>query len=169
MPVENPYVRVWHLIEAARGSVDPDRRRTLISEAFDVVKEARPPQAAEKESRKPVYGLKLESEGNPPLSLSLEVWSRADAFWAAEVIAIASSEEYDEFGLWEGATYLYGGATRCCWSEATPSDIALATQRLILEHEELLLNSRSAPATSRKLLEDTARLRELLSERRLHH
>src|SRR6516164_5884368 len=101
MPVENPYVRVWHLIEAARGSVDPDRRRTLISEAFDVVKEARPPQAAEKESRKPVYGLKLESEGNPPLSLSLEVWSRADAFWAAEVIAIASSEEYDEFGLWE--------------------------------------------------------------------
>jgi len=145
----------------------------LIGEAFEVVNEARRnkedhPQAAEQKTRKPVYNLKLESEGSPPLSLSLDVWSRADAFWAADVI-VACSEEYGEFGLWEGATYLYGGTTRCGWSEGTALDIARATQRLVLEHEELLLHSRSALATSRKLLEDTARLHGLLSERGLHH
>jgi len=122
-----------------------------------------------KKSREPVYDLKLESEGSPALSLSVEAWSRADAFWAAEVISVACSEEYDEFGLWEGDTYLYGGTTRCCWCEATPWDIALATQLLVLEHQELLLRSRSALSRSGRLLEDTARLRGLLSERGFHH
>jgi hypothetical protein len=159
MPAGNPYVRVRHLIEAARGSVDPDRRRTLISEAFEVVIEAGrskegPPQAAEQKGRKRVYYLKLESEGSPPLSLSLEVWSRADAFWAADVIAVACSDEYDEFGLWEGATYLYGGTTRCCRSESerTALDIPVAIQRLVLEREELLLHSRRALGRNRSLL-----------------
>jgi len=162
MPAGDPYVKVRHLIEAARGSVNPDGRRMLISEAFELVNEARwskegHPQAAEQKSREPVYNLKLESEGNPPLSLSLDAWSGADALWAVDIIAVACSDESDEFGLWEGATYLHGGTTRCCWCEATSLDIALATQRLVLEHEELLLHSRSALATSRKLLEDTAR------------
>jgi len=85
MPVENPYVRVWNLIEAARGSVDPDRRRMLISEAFEVVAEARRskegrPEGAKSKSPKPVYDLKLDRKGNPTLSLSLEAWSRGDAF-----------------------------------------------------------------------------------------
>jgi len=80
MPAGDPYVRVRHLIEAARGSVNPDRRRMLISEAFELGKEALwskegHPQAAEQKSREPVYNLKLESEGNPPLSLSLDAWS----------------------------------------------------------------------------------------------
>ena len=81
MPLGDPYVRVWHLIEAARGPVDPDRRRMLINEALEVVHEVSPskegpPQATKQKSREPVYNLKLESEGNPPLSFSLEEQGR---------------------------------------------------------------------------------------------
>jgi hypothetical protein len=131
----------------------------LISETFEVVNEAGRskeghPQAAEQKSRKPVYNLKLESEDSPPLSLSLEAWSKADAVWAPDVIAVACSDEYDEFGLWEGTTYLYGGTTGCCRSESerTALDIPVAIQRLVLEREELLLHSRRALGRNRKLL-----------------
>ena len=159
------YERICSLIGAARLSVGVERRQSCIAEAIDLIKQAR--SLGEKEE--------AASEG-PPEAMPFRVWlgrsdgatvsielpidNRGDAFWAAEALAAACMDEFEQYGLWQGANCLYSAQTRHSrFSVETASEVNALSQQSVLEAEELLCRSLVAIGHSRRLLDITARMR----------
>ena len=162
---------MWRLIEAARATVNPDRRRLLISEAFELMKEAkRLRNSTATADRSPgTYRLWFSQQDGGTLWADLAVTSLADALWAADALSAACADAYDEFELWQGTRYLLGGETRLsCFSLSTGVEVALASQRSVLDTEDTLLQSHRALARSGKLLAATERLRQQLASSAPH-
>lgn len=154
------------LMECANAVPDRDRRRLLLREAFELVQRAaalREAQAGQRPARIG-YQLRLRNGHGASLWIDLHVEGRIDAIWAAYALAIACSEEYDEFDLWCGADRIVGASIP--WSlPDTVGGIAEATEREVLEREELLQQSHARLAHSRKLLHEIAFLRGRLARR----
>jgi hypothetical protein len=161
----------WRLIEAARFADGAGRRRLLIDEAFDLIKRAkelRELDAAEAESLAPAlegYKLWFTRGDGATLWIDLNISSRADALWAADALAAACAEQYEEFELWQGPVYLFGASTRYSqFSLQTAVEVSRQSQQSVLETEEALLESHNSLARSRKLLAATAQLRQQLAD-----
>src|SRR5262249_29385837 len=112
------------------------------------------------------YRLCLRDRAGDTLSIDLNVAERADAIWAAYALAIACSEEYDEFDLLYGA-YRLASSHMSRAVPKTGEQIKEATQRVVVEREELLQQTHARLARSRKLLAETASLLGRLTPREL--
>lgn len=156
----------WRLLECAKAAIDKERRRVLMQEAFELVRRAgliREPASWQTQHRPPSagYQLRLSNGLGATLWIDLRAQGRIDAIWAAYALAIACSDEYDEFDLWCGVDRVAGASMP--WSLPKSVDqIAEATQREVLEREELLQQSHPRLAHSRKLAEEAALLRSRL-------
>lgn len=163
----------WRLIEAARFAESARRRQLLIDEAFELIKRAkelREREPAETESPTPAhqgYRLWFSREDGATLWIDLRIPNRADALWAADALAAACAEQYEEFELWQGPVYLFGAPTRYSYfSLQTAIGVTRESQQSVLDTEEALLESHQSLARSRKLLAVTAQLRERLADPR---
>jgi hypothetical protein len=152
---------IWRLIEAARGTVNAQRRRVLISEAFELMQDARDGRDHDgPEAYRLWFG---RADGNT-LWIEFDVGDPADAFWAADALAAVVSNQYEEYELWRSGRFLFGGLTRDCrFSLDTGIQVTLASQRSVLETEDALLRSHRALARSNRLLAATESLRRKLS------
>ena len=158
------------LMECANAALDKGRRRLLLRQAFELVQRAvlvreaetwqagQPPALAD-------YRLRLGDGDGASLWIDLHIEGRVDAIWAAYALAIACSEEYDEFDLWCGNDRIAGASIPWTLPE-TAGQIAEATERLVLERQDLLQQSHARLAHSSKLLHEIALLRSRLAR---HH
>jgi hypothetical protein len=167
MSIDELHNKAWRLISAAKVASRPERRRMLMSEAFDLIREAKAiavlAQSENKAAPRHPYRVWFSRPDGATLWVELEIESRADALWAADALAAACSEEYQEFGLWHGPTCLFTADTRYShFSPQSAVEVTLASQRAVLEAEELLQSSNTVLARSRKLLEATADMRKSL-------
>src|SRR5690242_4912863 len=82
------------------------------------------------------YRLSLHGKDGGTLWVDLPIGPR-EAFWAAGTLGDACLEEYDNFALWRGRSYLLGARTHDArhLSDGV-SSIALATQQLVADTEE---------------------------------
>ena len=152
----------WRLMECAKAISDRDRRRLLLREAFELVQRAAALRKAQAGQRPALtgYRLRLGDGDGAALWIDLHIEGRIDAIWAAHALAIACSEEYDEFDLWCGVDRIAGASIP--WSlPDTVAEIAEATEREVLERAELLQQSHGRLAHSPKL----ALLRSRLAHR----
>ena len=163
--------KVWRLIAAAKAAINPERRRTLMNEAFDLIKAAKVMAAQEavtgaaSPSEPKLYRVRLFRDDSVTAWIELPVDNRAEAFWAAEALGAACSEEYKEFGLWQGQTCLYINETRYSrFSVESAREVTLASQLSVLELEESMCRSRMAIGRSQKLLEMTAEMRRFVRD-----
>lgn len=165
MSIDELHDKAWRLISAAKIARRPERRRMLMSEAFKLIREARAlakqmPGEAQAVQRHP-YRVWFSRSDGATLWVDLNIESRADALWAADALAAACSEEYQEFGLWHGPTCLFTADTRYShFSAETAAEVTLASQRSVLEAEDILRSTNKSLARSRKLLETTAEMRK---------
>ena len=152
---------IWRLIEMARGTVNPQRRRMLISEAFELMQDARDSRDL---AGPEAYRLWFSRADGNTLWVEFDVGDPADAFWAADALAAVLSNQYEEYELWRRGRLLFGGLTQDCrFSLDTGIEVTLASQRSVLETEDALLRSHRALARSNRLLEATETLRRRLS------
>jgi hypothetical protein len=157
----------WGLIDGAKSAPDRVRRRLLLRHAFELGQRAALAREAEMwESAHPPaladYQLCLGDADGATLWIDLHIEGRVDAIWAAYALAIACSEEYDEFNLWSGKDRIAGASIPWTLPE-TAGQIAEATERLVLERLELLQQSHARLAHSRKLADEIALLRSRLA------
>jgi hypothetical protein len=154
------------LIEAAKTSMNPTRRRLLMDEAFELIRKSKHSRDKEpariRRASQPSQGfhMSLYAGGGTTLELELKVSSKADAFWAAATLAHACSDGYTDYTLREGTAYLDCDKTisgRAC--EQTDSDVTLASLLSVLEIQETLLRTHEALSGSRTLLAATENLR----------
>jgi hypothetical protein len=166
MSIDELHNRAWRLISAAKLASRPERRRMLMSEAFDLIRAAKAMAAQEGENltlRRHPYRVWLSRSDGATLWVDLDIESRADALWAADALAAACAEEYQEFGLWHGPTCLFTADTRYShFSPQSAIEVTLASQQAVLDAEELLQSSNAVLARSRKLLEVMAEMRKSL-------
>ena len=165
----------WRLIEAAKFAADPGRRRMLIQDAFELIKKARalrdrdPGLADGLDDAPEGYRLWFSRFDGATLWIDLRVESRPDALWATDALAAACSEQYEDFELWQGSRYLFGGETRHSrFSLNTGIEVTLASQQSVLETEEALLKSHQGLARSATLLRATQLLRSILTAGSVH-
>src|SRR5215469_5528450 len=165
----------WRLIEAAKFAVEPSRRRMLIQDAFELIKKARalrdrnPGLADGVDDAPEGYRLWFSRFDGATLWIDLRVENRPDALWATDALAAACSEQYEDFELWQGSRYLFGGETRHSrFSMNTGIEVTLASQQSVLETEEALLRSHQTLARSAKLLRATQLLRSILTAGSVH-
>ena len=165
----------WRLIEAAKFAAEPSRRRMLIQDAFELIKKARAlrdrdPELADSVDDAPGgYRLWFCRFDGATLWIDLRVENRPDALWATDALAAACSEQYEDFELWQGSRYLFGGETRHSrFSLNTGIEVTLASQQSVLETEEALLRSHQTLARSAKLLRATQLLRSILTAGSVH-
>src|SRR5215475_12713903 len=123
----------WRLIECANAAHDKGSRRRLLRGAFELVqraallREAATSQAGHGPAPAD-YRLRLSDGEGATLWVDLHIEGRVDAIWAAHALAIACSEEYDEFDLWCGVDRIAGASIP--WSlPDTVGGIAEATER----------------------------------------
>jgi hypothetical protein len=162
------------LIEAAKTSMNPTRRRLLMDEAFELIRKSKRSRDREpariRRASPPSQGfhMSLYGGGGTTLELELKVSSKADAFWAAATLAHACSDAYTDYTLREGTAYLDCDETtagRAC--EQTDSDVTPASLLSVLEIQETLLRTHEALSGSRTLLAATENLRMRIVTRRL--
>jgi hypothetical protein len=85
------------LIEAAKTSMNPTRRRLLMDEAFELIRKSKRSRDREpaiiRRASPPSQGfhMSLYGGGGTTLELELKVSGKADAFWAAATLAHACS------------------------------------------------------------------------------
>ena len=157
----------WRLMECAKALPDRDRRRLLLREAFDLVQRAAALREAQAKHRPALtgYRLRLGDGDGAALWIDLQIEGRIDAIWAAYALAIACSEEYDEFELWCGVDRI--ASARFPWIlPETAGELAEATERELLKWAEFLRQSHGRLAHSPKLLHEIALLRSGLARRR---
>src|SRR5262245_1947153 len=133
------------LMECAKAALDQGRRRSLFRQAFELVQRAAlAREAAMWEAGQPPaladYQLRLGDGDGATLWIDLHIEGRVDAIWAAYALAIACSEEYGEFDLWCGNDRIAGASIPWTLPE-TAGQIAEATERQVLERQELLHRS----------------------------
>jgi hypothetical protein len=165
----------WQLIDVAKGTANLTRRRLLIKEAYELLQRAKQLQDEDEPAEEEqfpgleLYRIWLSRNRGEALWIFLQVENRADAFWAADSIAAVCADEYEEFELWHGSTFLFSGETKhSCFSLQTGFDVCLASQLSVLETEDALLSSRRALVRSRKLLAAAGELRDAVAARQPH-
>ena len=164
MSVKELHGRAWRLIYAAKVAGSPERRKLLMDEAFELVKQASDLHRREIEdaptSARP-YRLWLFNFSGATLSVDLQIESKADALWATEALSAACAEEYDDYELWQGTTLLSFGQTgHSVFCAQTAMEINVATQLSVLEALEAMCRSRTNLARSQRLLDLTGEMRK---------
>jgi hypothetical protein len=113
------------------------------------------------------YRMRLSNGDGTTLWVYLRAESRADAKWAANALASACSDCFEDYDLWDSKNHLLSAETKLpsyLFSDSA-EEVAIASQHSLLDREETLLRSEVALARSRKLLEATAALRDWLTRR----
>src|SRR5215469_10644072 len=168
MSSEETYARALRIMELAKSTTNPPRRRMLMDNAFALIREAKCQRQKEP--------ARLEAENQPKyrvwfrgaigyLYFDLPMARRSDAIWAAETLAAALSQDYDRYALWSGQTQLFNSPTsQAVFSCRTSVEVTQASQKIVLDAEELALANHQILAQSRQLLATTDRMRRIVAE-----
>jgi hypothetical protein len=166
--------KAWRLITLAKVAVNKTRRKVLIQEAFDLITRASALRQLDLNSEElnghssigeQSYRMRLSSWDGATLWLYLYAESRADAMWAANTLAGACSDCFEDYDLWDGTNHLLSAGTKLSsfFFPESAEEVSTASQQSLLDREETLLRSHVSVAHSRKLLEATAALRNRLA------
>jgi hypothetical protein len=152
---------------------DPRLKRNLADIAFAHARIAdelraleRPPGPAPPAPRQDSYQIRLVG-GRDPLVQPIDAESDIVALRICYLLHDACSEVYRDFELWRGSRVIARSADRR--GASRPDELPMLTAEMqdsALKTEEMLLESRHAIASSRKLLLATRRLREEIAHRR---
>ena len=161
------------VIGMAKIAVNKTRRKVLIGEAFDLLARASALRQLDLDSEQlnghsaigeQGYRMRLSNWEGATVWVYLHAESRADVMWAANALAGACSDYFEEFDLWDGTNHLLSAdAKLSSFFSDSAEEVAAASQQSLLDIEETLLHSEVAVARSRKLLEATAALRDRLA------
>src|SRR5262245_49437192 len=105
MSSEESYARAIRMMELAKSTMNPERRRQIMDDAFTLIREAKrlrereQPEANGKKPQK--YRVWFHGE-HGYLYFDLPMSRKSDALWAAEILASALSADYDRYALWVG-------------------------------------------------------------------
>jgi hypothetical protein len=176
MTVRELESKAWRLIGMAKVAVNKSRRKVLMQEAFDLASRASAlrqldhPDGEESNGGSPNeedgYRMRLSNDDGTTLWIYLQSESRADAMWAANALAGACSDCFEDFDLWDGPNHVLTVNTEASYFFSfsdRAEEIAAASQQSLLDTEEAILHSEAAVAHSRKLLEATTALRNRLT------
>ena len=155
-------------MELAKSTMNPYRRGTIMDDALALIREAR--RLRQKEPAKADDGgaqnYRVWFHG--PLGylyFDLPVARRSDALWMAEALAAALSDDYDRYALWSGQTQLFNGPTlHAVFSCRTAVAVSQASQKIVLDTEELAIANHVILSRSQRLLDLTARMRRIVTE-----
>jgi len=158
-------------MELAKSTMNPYRRGTIMDDALALIREAR--RLRQKEPAKADDGgaqnYRVWFHG--PLGylyFDLPMTRRSDALWAAEALAAALSDDYDRYALWNGQTQLFNGPTlHAAFSCRTAVAVSQASQKIVLDAEELALANHEILSESQRLLDITARMRRIVQSPRI--
>jgi hypothetical protein len=164
--------KAWRLIAAAKTALTKARRRLLMQEAFDLITRACALRQLDGEAANGVvlsgvdYRLRLSNRDGNTLWILLDVESRADAIWAAHMLAEACADEYEDYDLWDGPVHVAGNEIKgLSYLADTAEEVAVASQHAVLDAEDVLMRSERAIARSQRLLAATELLRSRLVSR----
>jgi len=166
--------KAWGLIAIAKVTANKIRQKVLMQEAFDLIARANALRQLDLDSEelngdpstgKQGYRMRLSNWDGATLWLYLHAESRADAMWAANTLAGACSDCFEDYDLWDGTNHLLSAETKLSFFFFPDSaeEVAAASQQSLLHSEETLLRGHVSVARSRKLLEATAALRDRLT------
>ena len=166
--------KAWRLITLAKIAVNKTRRKVLMQEAFDLLTRASALRQLDLDSEelngdpstgKQGYRMRLSNWDGATLWLYLHAESRADAMWAANTLAGACSDCFEDYDLWDGTNHLLSAETKLSsfFFPDSAEEVSTASQQSLLDREETLLRSHVSMARSRRLLEATAALRNRLA------
>jgi len=166
MTSEDIYANALHLIEVAKTTAKPTHRQMLMDQAYDLIHAANRLKQDEpvrpRPRRPPRHRLSFEGERGY-LYFDLPMSRRSDVFWAAEALAAALSQDYERYTLWDGETRLFSASTsHAVFSCETAIEVNWVSQSMVLEAEELAINSHQLLRRSRRLLEMTGKMRRVL-------
>ena len=171
MTAERLQSKAWQVIQAARITRNPGRRRLLMREAFDLARRASVLRHGAIEQRNGTvpftegYQLRLRNGEGGSLWIDQNVEHRAEAIWAAYALATACTEQYQAYELWDGPDRLLAEREIASIWPDTAEEVSAATQQTVVECEELLLRSHATLAFSRVLLRKTQSLGSRLAHR----
>src|SRR5215469_6191511 len=166
--------KAWRLIGSGKIAGERARRKVLMQEAFDLLTRASALRQLDLDSEEELkggtsieergYRMRLSNWDGTTLWVYLRAESRADAMWAANTLAGACSDYFEDFDLWDGTNHLLSADTKLSFFFSySAEEVAAASQQSLLDTEETLMRSEVAVAHSRKLLEATAALRDRLT------
>jgi hypothetical protein len=163
----------WTLLKASSETEEPDRRRKLIDEAFELAQRAEA-VARQEDSRPPgaarlTYRLYLIDGGHFAAARHFDIASDEAALAVAYAVYAACSESFQGFELWHGSRLISADA-QVIWPTLPdgPAGVFPTAQECVVELEESLLFSRRALAESRKLLATTDKLRTKIRREQQH-
>jgi len=175
MTVKELESKAWQLIGMAKVATNKTRRKVLMQEAYNLLARASALRQLDLDSEElnghsaiggQGYRMRLSNWEDATLWVYLHAESRADAMWAANALAGACSDYFEEFDLWDGTNHLLSADTKLSFFFSdSGEEVAAASQQSLLDTEETLMRSEVAVAHSRRLLEATAALRNRLA----HH
>ena len=161
------YAEALKLFARAKATLDPLQQHVLRDDAHKLIteaKELRRKEPARTGKAEPRYRVWFVGERGF-LYFDLPTLPRVDALWAAEALAAALSEEFDSYTLWDRQTQVLHGMTgQAVLTGDTAVAVSAASQRIVLEAEELAVEHSKVLARSRRLLEATAAMRRIASE-----
>src|SRR5215472_5825042 len=107
MTSEETYAKALRMMELAKSTMNPSRRRTIMDDAFALIREAKRLRQKEPAKANGVGAPRYRVWFHGPLGylyFDLPMTRRSDALWAAEALAAALSDDYDRYALWNGQT-----------------------------------------------------------------
>jgi hypothetical protein len=175
MTVKELESKAWQLIGMAKVATNKTRRKVLMQEAYNLLARASALRQLDLDSEQlnghsaigeQGYRMRLSNWEGATVWVYLHAESRADVMWAANALAGACSDYFEEFDLWDGTNHLLSADTKLSlFFSDSGEEVAAASQQSLLDTEETLMRSEVAVAHSRTLLEATAALRNRLA----HH
>ena len=168
MTSEETYAKALRMMELANFTTNPSRRRTFMDDAFALIREAKRLRQKEPAKANGVGAPRYRVWFHGPLGylyFDLPMTRRSDALWAAEALAAALSDDYDRYALWNGQTQLFNGPTlHAVFSCRMAIAVSQASQKIVLDAEELALANHEILSESQRLLDMTGRMRRFMTE-----
>jgi hypothetical protein len=167
MNSDETYAKALRMMELAKSTMNPSRRRAIMDDAFALIREAKrlrekePSKVKDRGAQK--YRVWFHGRRGD-LYFDLPITRRSDALWAAEALAAALSDDYDRYALWNGQTQLFNGPTfHAVFSCRTAFAVSQASQKIVLDTEELAIANHEILSRSQRLLDMTAQMRRIVT------